>query len=1097
MYLYTSADGVRLERAMLACVRACQGDPKRDFEPVLILVPTRRLADHVKRRMVEEFGAVLGVHVLTHRALATRALEFALQVPPYVLREAAKLEILSTLCEGEEGDRRLGSLGTGAAAGLRQHPGARRSALAAFGELRDAGVESAGLGQIEAARPIAELYHDYADVLSRLGTRGFTDAAGFIQAALPHVVSYLQAKQIRKVVHHGAYELTGVHLDLLRACESASTDDELHYFLPGRSSGAAYAISARFIEILERRFTVERRQVDAVRPTWEERLDELHNPECTWSGPAADAPELEIWHAQGTESELRLAALRALALHQKEGVPFDRISIVARSLERYAPYLQSTFEEVGLPFVSSATQPLRRTPGVAAFLQLLRVLARGFDRQPFIDLARSGIVEYRLPDGRLRGYEGAADYWERWSRSHRVARGLDAWRRLPGLRRDASALRRHEPEPRERYALESLEWILDKLGTYHEQWSQISASTEHVAFLRVLLSEASPVVRGERGDLLARIGQLIDDLEMLVRARREVSGADATWTMRDVEALFERLVAERTVDVDSGCSERLQVVDLMQARGMVRDVVVWIGFQHGVFPATPRGNPVLEDTVRSEIVTATGRPLYARDDRALEERLLLATTLGAVATRLVLVFQRADDEGKKLARSSAFREVARLFTGRADATGLLADDDGNPFRPFRLPAHPAERGAWMARQSLLGLVPSRDALLSATVGEGGGVTAARACLAALDLMSPRVEAALSVVEKLEDFDPRDMSHDGMTGEGVSDEHLFSPSQIEQLGRCPLSFFLGRVLGLQSLEDEPRPERALRNDLGTAVHDCLSEVYARLPSGRVPDATTESEAFEKLYGELVEVLDETWPRYWQEAFGPSATEFAGLLDTVGKRWRDAVEEFLREDLGRLSGKTIREIERESEIHATLDLGQLTPVHLRGRMDRHFVLDEKNVCIDDYKTSGDLKKRLSPSEVYRGNNSQLPLYREMVAGKRKVPLASVTARLLGVGPDRVEESADLKLKDDQRLSFLETLAVPVALAREGHFPAYEDSVACRYCEFRRGCRKNHVPTARRFQKREELADYRDSKSKGKDRLTLADIRSNATESKPEDA
>jgi hypothetical protein len=62
-----------LEAELLDRVAAAKaGNP---LAPVLIVVPSRRLPDHVTRRLVERFGAVLGVTVLHHRALAERVVE--------------------------------------------------------------------------------------------------------------------------------------------------------------------------------------------------------------------------------------------------------------------------------------------------------------------------------------------------------------------------------------------------------------------------------------------------------------------------------------------------------------------------------------------------------------------------------------------------------------------------------------------------------------------------------------------------------------------------------------------------------------------------------------------------------------------------------------------------------------------------------------------------------------------------------------------------------------------------------------------------------------------------------------------------------------
>ena len=59
MKIVANASPTVLEAELLDRVAAAKtGDP---LAPVMIIVPTRRLADHVSHRLVERFGSILGV----------------------------------------------------------------------------------------------------------------------------------------------------------------------------------------------------------------------------------------------------------------------------------------------------------------------------------------------------------------------------------------------------------------------------------------------------------------------------------------------------------------------------------------------------------------------------------------------------------------------------------------------------------------------------------------------------------------------------------------------------------------------------------------------------------------------------------------------------------------------------------------------------------------------------------------------------------------------------------------------------------------------------------------------------------------------------
>lgn len=1087
MLVHASVDGVSLEKAVLESVRRHNGRPEKDGgvpEPILVLVSTRRLAEHLKRRLVESFGAVLGVHVYTHRALAVRALEYALVAPPQVLPSAALLEIVATLFEGASSSLSK-VLPASVIADLKRHVGSRRSLLSAMQELRGAGIGPAVFevaareGNPGSSTVLAHVYPFYCRALAELSKRGLVDDAELIERALPAVEGFLRAKRIHTVIHHGAYELVGGRLDLLKACEKRA---ELHYFLPGslqaRGTGGIEVIGARFVEALRRRFEVSVCEVSGERVPWVERLEGLYGSDRGRPKEVRDAPALEVWHVQGTEEELRLAALRALAVHERDGVPLDEIAIVARSFEKYAPYIEPTFADIKLPFVSSATRPLRRVPGMAAFAQLLRVLARNFERGPFMDLMRS--LSVRVPEG--QNYGSAVDYWERWSRQFRIVRGLDSWRQL----REVCASRRevagHEDDGKSRpdvQPLQALSDVLDLLGDCQREWSEISSPEDHLRFLRRLWPKLffPPLVDRAGSDFSQQLKALLDLVEALWQAREVTCGATPSWRMQDVEELIQRLIDSRAVPLESEHEGGVRVLDLMQARGLAHRVVIWVGFQHGVFPARPRSNAFLDDPTREALARATAtagdpRPLFAQEEQVYEERLLLANSLGAVKERAIFTFQRADNDGRKLARSSAFREVARVFTGNPDASRFLSESPENPYRPARLPAHPGEQGGWVAREPRLGLYPGEDALMSFTVSAARGVEAAREFLQAASWHDARLETSLEAIEVLEKFSPEDMRYDGITGKGLPKTYSFSASRLERLGRCPLHFFLSDVLGLSKLNAEPLPELAESRSLGDVVHRCLDLIYRQLPK-KIPEGEDDLVV---LHEQLVDRLRDIWPEEWKAAFGLGSAEFPGLLGRLGQRWFDSVAQFLLRDLRAMPGAEIEELRCEVGIEGDLVLNDQLSVRVQGRVDR-FLKAGAQSWIDDFKTSGGLKDRVSRVEIIRGNELQLAIYRELFAEEREG--ASIGARLLGVGPEQHEECADLSLEGDDHAGFLETLAVAVELARKGLFPAFAESTACRYCDFRQGCRKSQVPTLKRFLEREELRDYRDCKDKAKDK------------------
>jgi RecB family exonuclease len=1097
------------------------------LDGVLVIVPTRRLATHLKRRMASRLRAALGVHIVTHRGLAIRALESALEVPPRALPETALASLLEACLESESGERDESDEGD--ARYLREHQGARSALLATFKDLREAGIDPDDISRVrlepgDCPPFVRPLYARFVEALERLERDRWTDSAGLVRAAIPHVPDFLKLKGIRAAFHHGAYELIGVHLELLEAVASAV---ETEYLLPAEAEGPAFSYARRFADILRgrgARIAPAASVSERTREPWVARLRRLHDPEASF-GVFEGPPSLEIQHAQGAQDELRAAALRALALHAREGIPLEEIVIVARSLEPYAPYLEATFEALGVPYATSARCPLAREGSVAAFLALLRVLARDFERSAFLSLLRSPRLV--LPGLEMGALASEVDPWDRWSRSARIAEGLAAWRTLPRLieemreRDSADADLKDDDGVRSearRRSAGKLSGIIEALASERDRWREAKTAEEHLAILRDLAARyiSSELPEGRAGaswaspaGIPALMGAVRAALEaqavgLEVGGRKEVLGGKEVGgkkragrsapprsiSIDEVEALARSAAEAEELPLSEDDPAGLEVLDVMQARGLEHAAVIWLGFHDESFPRLARPDPHLSDAARMAFSSATGRPLAPKAAGAQdEERLLLAMGLASAREKFILSFQRSDDGGRKRARSSALREVARVFTGKADSRACLEDRTDNPWRPERISSHPGETEVQTARSPRLGLLLPSDALVAGAVAARDGTKAARLLLRGLSLDDEHRVAAVSCVEQIESFDPARADFDGATGMGIDPARTLSPTALERLGRCPLSFFLRDVLGLRELDEEAVPHRIESRVLGNAVHDTLADLCRKVRDEKL---LSEEMAEEKAKARALEILREIWKKQLQAAAGPAYSRLRALFEVLGGRWLRSLEEFVARDLAEMRGLQPDGLLVEEKFAAKIKLPPGLTISAGGRLDR-VIEAGGELWIDDYKTGAGLGKLKSRTHILRGLHLQLPLYREIVAAQRKLSPSRVKARLLGVGPASEETPQELDLDGEAREGFLETLRVAVRLAREGRFPLRRDSddvSYCRWCAYSRTCRKTHEPTLSRLDADPRLADFRDLRRKADKKMyTLGQVRKKA--------
>ena len=110
-----------------------------------------------------------------------------------------------------------------------------------------------GAAEILADEELREV-RDRAKAL--LGT-GLTAGSGYGEVWIRDLNTFIElalqvneAKGIRQVFHHGAYELIGVHLDLLESVAGATSTE---FLLPTEIEGPAFGYAARFVTLLKTR----------------------------------------------------------------------------------------------------------------------------------------------------------------------------------------------------------------------------------------------------------------------------------------------------------------------------------------------------------------------------------------------------------------------------------------------------------------------------------------------------------------------------------------------------------------------------------------------------------------------------------------------------------------------------------------------------------------------------------------------------------------------------------------------------------------------------------------------------------------------------
>ena len=781
-------------------VEAARRRPELLARPVIVLVPSRALREHVSALLLQAFGpALAGVRIQTLYAAALSILERCGAPPPpgpelfpvWVRRLARREPELARSLEG-----------------LVDGYGCVEASVA---DLLDAGFEAAHADALE------ELLADAAaDEPLRARARALIRSAAALDVLLGDGALGHRSRVFREA-------RTALERDAERALPAAGL--WVHGFAD--VTGVQGDLVAALIRLRGARVLLDRPRdpetgeasatVEAFGRRFFDRVAGAAGGVESGAGESIDPPRVSVLLAPGQRAEVR-AVVERLQRLVAEGAALERIAVVARDLTPYRLALRAQLDRAGVPY-SGVGERGAVTPVGRRLAALLDLLERGprtpaerwleaaislgggkavpaAARRPLGCGERAGLrlALHRQGAGRLEqvaqlalGDGAAGPTGADLMPAVLAARALcAAWSAWP----DPASLAEH------RDALRSL--TEDALG-----WSDDGLDAAH----------ANP---GEPGLLRAA---LLDGPPL--------GPPELALTRAEFLSVLQRSLSARQTDALGGRGGGVQILSAAEARGRSFDHLFVIGLNRNLFPRVVSEDPLLPDSLRQALRVLLPDLPVKREGYA-EERHLFAQ-LCAASPCLTLSCVVRDEDGRECAPSSlleGLRRASHVPAAEALAPPLtLPGSDGGDEggRPQRCPGELALLAALSGDRARLA------ELLPVALAEGEAVAGADRSPAALASLARSRRAVL------EELDPRGARRErpgpywGFVGPAsdADGRRKRAPfvTVLENTARCPWQTFLSRFLHLRSLPDslDALPSALDPPRIGSVVHAVLQEL----------------------------------------------------------------------------------------------------------------------------------------------------------------------------------------------------------------------------------------------------------------------------------
>lgn len=777
------------------------------------------------------------------------------------------------------------------------------------------------------------------------------------------------------------------------------------------------------------------------------RTLEADGPE-TWAGNASRAT---LSRALGEENEIREILRRILA----DGLPFDDVEILATDPATYGPIVYELTQEHDVPCTFGGGIPATFTrPGQAA-LGYLRWLGRNFESEELREVVAGGLLDLTRicagdPPGPIPAARELREARIGWGRE-RSLESLDS--HVARRAAEVESARRRSEEDEEDLATR-IEWLRERLATARAVRDLvarlIALAPEPDAGeveLRAVARSASVFVAG-----FARIAG--DPDSMASSALRGLFGELETLPVTRLplaQAATRLADAVRSLHIaaDRPRPGRLHLGDYRNGGYSGRSHTFFVGLDSRRHPGSGLQDPVLLDEERRGINAAL-RPqeLAMRGGRPAENTLAWKSCVARVRGEITVSYPCWNLlEAREQFPAASYLEVFRLASGRAgaDYTELDRSLDAPAGFLTEPPRALDETEWWLSR------------VQGPAFSGGRGAPAVRAAYPWLaDGFTAETERDSDLFTVWDGWIRDPAGLDPRTSDSPT-----SCSRIQNLARCPYSYFLKRVLRIQPPEDARADPTVWLNALekGSLLHEVFRRFYAD------PAGAAVRPLFDRDWGRMKEIARDELAK-WKKKIPPrSDAAFDALREDV----LVACRTFLLREETHCRDVTPRWFEvgfgpsRESTDPpggpepVRIPLGAGKAFRLSGRIDR---VDEESpdaYQVWDYKT-GSSWDTADPKRGRGGRRIQDALYAQalevlLARGGRPGRVVKSGYFYPGRRGEGERYAAPLDVAATRR-----TLTALFDLLRAGAFPHTPSKEDCSICDFGKVCGSSELAAGR---------------------------------------
>lgn len=980
---------------------------KDPFDKVLVVLPSQRLQNSLRRGLADAGGCISGVTFSNFTALSAG------------INFAAGPEAKPLLPAGPQQDFIIKDI-LSSYSSLPPSRGYSKAFKAAFRDLISAEVSvkdlldlknSGELPSPEQQKNLDEFIVCYNRYNEQIRKDGFDSYGEFFRKAALNAAHNPYLKGFKYIIFYGFYDLTALQYNLFK--EICRGFDARVYF--PYEDGPAFSFTKNFFEayIYPLAKTAEKLQKTQTPPALAAKNIFESSASVTQNA------EMKFISVSGTAAEVQAAAKEVLLLNEKHHIPFNKIAVFARSMENYKYDIPSVFARNKIPVNYSFDFPLVNHP-LAAFVYNLLSLGRN----DFYSADAAAVLASPY-------FKNGKNGWRDIIKNSGITGGLSQWDGLTDLYVNSKNEQAKEAFRQNAAEITAAVKLLSKYYPELEAAGNFDFLAEKAtAFIETFTSSE---LSAQEQNIFNAVKDIISETGGFSEIRKQAARGEF---LEEVLSALKEAVYNKTESYENA----VQAADIMALRGQGFEAAVFLGMNEGLLPAAPAPDPVLKEEYRA-LLQKIGFLIHTQNERYFEEKLLFALALSSVKGKCAFIFERSGDDGKPKIPSLYLSRLAEtagknlkepdLFLSRRESEKLKQ-------WPFEL-LNKSEVSAYAALNC-----PNNAQILHTAFNPG-------------NQQDENLKTMLSRAPYLA-FNAGGLNfYDGIVSKNNPlyikiEQKGLSPSAMRLLWLCPGAYFFKNVIRVNEPAEYDRA-KIPSNAKGTLHHEILQNFYQYIMKQNLLDKLS-AESAGKLFDEFAEAF--LPPEKYKE-YGLYPLLWKTLCRDIKKNLRGLIEA----DIPVLLQRGLRPSFFEYHLEAEAEFAG-RKLKLHGESDRIDVNPESKACrIVDYKTT---KENASMARaVFEKGILQPPLYMIMLENSEDETMRGLNpeeAVLLAVEEDGKREKS-LSAGDYEliKTEFEKAVNYRVDLAENGEFIITPSAHACEYCAYADVCRKDHAPSLRR--------------------------------------